>query len=187
MTDAELVQGLKDKDPAAWHELVEQNQLLVYNVCNGFLRNAHDAEDLSQDIFIEVFNSAHKFRGDAKISTWLYRISVNRSLNFIRNNRKRRFWKEIDALFGNSAPEDGTAFVPSVEKEPMETSEQRSLLDNAISQLPENQRVAFTLNKIEELPYAEVAEIMELSLSAVESLIHRARVNLRKKLKNYYK
>ena len=187
MTDAELVQGLKDKDPGAWHELVDRYQLLVYNVCNGFLRNAHDAEDLSQDIFIEVFNNAHKFRGDAKLSTWLYRISVNRSLNFIRNNSKRRFWKEIDALFGISAPEDATAFVPSVEAEPMETSEQRSLLDQAISQLPENQKVAFTLNKIEELPYAEVAEIMELSLSAVESLIHRARVNLRKKLTNYYK
>ena len=190
MTDAEMLQGLKDKDPGAWHELVEQYQLLVYNVCNGFLHNAHDAEDLSQDIFIEVFNSAHKFRGDAKISTWLYRIAVNRSLNFIRNNRKRRFWKEIDALFGGSETQEAqeaTAFVPSVETEPMEASEQRSLLDQAISQLPENQRIAFTLNKIEELPYAEVAEIMELSLSAVESLIHRARVNLRKKLKNYYK
>lgn len=187
MTDAELIQGLKDKDSGAWHELVDRYQLLVYNICIGFLRNAHDAEDLSQDIFIEVFNSAHKFRGDAKLSTWLYRISVNRSLNFIRNNRKRRFWKEIDALFGVSASEEAIAFVPSVETDPMETSEQRTLLDQAISQLPENQRVAFTLNKIEELPYAEVAEIMELSLSAVESLIHRARVNLRKKLKNYYK
>ena len=186
MTDAELIQGLKDKNPDAWRQLVEQHQLLVFNVCNGFLHNAHDAEDLSQDIFIEVFNSAHKFRGDAKISTWLYRIAVNRSLNFIRNNRKRRFWKEIDALFGFSAPQDKTAFVSSVETEPMETSEQRSLLDKAISQLPENQRIAFRLNKIEELPYAEVAEIMELSLSAIESLIHRARLNLRKKLKNYY-
>ncbi|MBZ0243260.1 MAG: RNA polymerase sigma factor [Bacteroidales bacterium] len=187
MTEAELVQGLKDKDPAAWQKLVEQHQLLVYNVCNGFLHNAHDAEDLSQDIFIEVFNNAHKFRGDAKISTWLYRIAVNRSLNFIRNSRKRRFWKEIDALFGLSAAQNSTAFVPSVETAPMETSEQRSMLDNAISQLPKNQRIAFTLNKIEELPYAEVAEIMELSLSAIESLIYRARQNLRKKLKDYYK
>jgi len=187
MTEAELVQRLKDKDPAAWHQLVEQHQLLVYNVCKGFLHNAHDAEDLSQDIFIEVFNNAHKFRGDAKISTWLYRIAVNRSLNFMRNSNKRRFWKEIDVLFGVSAPQNTTAFVPSIETAPMETSEQRSLLDKAISQLPENQRIAFTLNKIEELPYAEVAEIMELSLSAIESLIHRARQNLRKKLKNYYK
>ena len=89
MTDAELVQGLKDKDPGAWHELVDRYQLLVYNVCNGFLRNAHDTEDLSQDIFIEVFNSAHKFRGDAKISTWLYRITVNTCLGHIKKKKNK--------------------------------------------------------------------------------------------------
>ncbi len=77
--------------------------------------------------------------------------------------------------------------MTSQEREPMETSEQHSMLEKAIAQLPSNQKVAFRLNKIEELPYAEVAEIMELSLSAVESLIHRARLNLRKKLKNYYR
>lgn len=187
MTEAELIKGLKEKDPLAWQQLVEQNQLLVFNVCNGFLHNNSDAEDLSQDIFIEVFNNAHKFRGDAKISTWLYRIAVNRSLNFIRNSNKRRVWKEIDALFGFSASKDSAALMTSQEREPMETSEQHSMLEKAIAQLPSNQKVAFRLNKIEELPYAEVAEIMELSLSAVESLIHRARLNLRKKLKNYYR
>lgn len=186
MTEAALIQGLKDKDPVAWNELVNQYQLLVYNVCKGFLHSAHDAEDLSQDIFIEVFNNAGKFRGDAKISTWLYRIAVNRSLNFIRNSRKRSFWKEIDALFGNASQNETSVYEPRVGPDSIETSEQRSLLEKAIASLPENQRVAFSLNKIEELPYAEVAEIMELSLSAVESLLHRAKLNLRKKLKNYY-
>jgi RNA polymerase sigma-70 factor (ECF subfamily) len=186
MTEAALIQGLKDKDSAAWNELVNEYQLLVYNVCKGFLHSAHDAEDLTQDIFIEVFNNAEKFRGDAKISTWLYRIAVNRSLNFIRNNRKRSFWKEIDAMFGSASQREAKVFEPRVEPDSMETSEQRTLLENAIGSLPDNQRAAFSLNKIEELPYAEVAEIMELSLSAVESLIHRAKLNLRKKLKNHY-
>jgi RNA polymerase sigma-70 factor (ECF subfamily) len=183
MTETDLIKGLIAKDSNAWKALVDQYQILVYNVCYGFLQNSHDAQDLTQDIFIEVFNSAHKFRGDSKLSTWLYRISANRSLNFIRNNKKWRFWKELSSFF---IDDDGDGIheseEPFVVDEKIEQQERSRFLYQAISDLPDNQRIAFTLHKIEDLPYAEIAEIMNVTLPAVESLMHRAKVNLRKKL-----
>ncbi|MBW6491765.1 MAG: RNA polymerase sigma factor [Lentimicrobium sp.] len=183
MTEADLIKGLIAKDEGAWKTLVDQYQILVYNVCYGFLQNSHDAQDLTQDIFIEVFNNAHKFRGDSKLSTWLYRISSNRSLNFIRNNKKWRFWKELSSFFvDDERGESQESEEPMDSDEKYELQERSRLLYDAISRLPENQRIAFTLHKIEDLPYTEIAEVMNVTLPAVESLMHRAKVNLRKTL-----
>ncbi|MCB9014447.1 MAG: RNA polymerase sigma factor [Lentimicrobiaceae bacterium] len=188
MTDIELLNGIAKGDPLAGRIFVDRYQLQVYNVCYSFLHNSHDAEDLAQEVFIEAIRNASKFRGDAKLSTWLYRIATNRSLNFIRDNRKRRFRIEIDALFGlsgNDVPKTGVE-EPSVSDDALEQNEQKNILAKAIASLPLNQRTAFTLNRLDDLSYAEIAEIMEVSLSAVESMIHRARLNLRKKLSVYY-
>lgn len=180
MTEADLIKGLIAKDSRAWKALVDQYQIMVFNICFGFLQNSHDAQDLTQDIFIEVFNNAHKFRGDSKLSTWLYRISTNRSLNYIRNNKKWRFWKEISEFFSDD--ENTESEEPYVAEEKMECQERDRFLYEAISRLPDNQRIAFTLHKIEELPYSEIAEVMNLTLSSVESLMHRAKVKLRERL-----
>lgn len=182
MTDAELIYALQKQDTKSWKIVVERHQVQVYNVCYSFLQNAHDAEDLTQEIFIEVFKNAGKFRGDSKISTWLHRIAVNRSLNFLRNNKKRRFWTEISNLLTGEETSD---FVSDNRADLLERKESTNQLYQAISSLPEKQRIAFTLNKLEELSYAEVAEIMELTLASVESLIHRAKLNLQKKLWRY--
>lgn len=186
MTDSELISGLAAGDPDAGRFLVKSHQLQVINVCLGLLHNHEDAEDIAQDVFVEALKNAHRFRGDSKISTWLYRIAVNRSLNHIRNNRKKRFLYEIGAVFGLADDVDNNkSGEPYTEDNKLESNELRHLLKSAIDSLPENQRVAFTLNKFEELPYAEIAEVMQVSLPAVESLIHRAKINLQKKLKNY--
>lgn len=189
MSDAELMRKVADGDPESGRRFAGQFQVLVYNVCYSFIHNRHDAEDVTQEVFLEAFRNAGRFRGDAKISTWLYRIAVNRSLNFIRKNRKRRFWQELSAVF-----DPGPSGSNSQEFEMSDNAtdgrlknlEQKSVIGKALDSLPENQRIAFTLNKMEDLSYAEVADVMQLSLSAVESLIHRARLGLQKRLKNYY-
>lgn len=185
MTDQELLQKYAGGNIAAGRTFVEMYQDKVYAVCYSFLRNAHDAEDVAQEVFIEAIRNADKFRGDARLGTWLYRIAVNRSLNFLRDNRKRRFWQELDALISSRGGEPEANHTPG--DGILEQRDEARLIADAIANLPEKQRIAFMLNKIEDLSYAEVAEVMEASFSSVESLIFRARENLQKKLKKYFR
>ncbi len=189
MTDKELIKAIKKDDQQAFKQLVEKNQQMVVNTCNGFLHNIADAEDIAQDVFIEVFLSVHKFREDAKLSTWLYRIAVNKSLNHIRDNKKHKILKSIDSFFTSDKNieieiPDNSSSQP---EEIIEEKERSQILSYSINSLAKNQKIAFTLNKYDDLSYKQIAEIMDLSLSSVESLIHRAKKNLQKKLLNHYK
>jgi len=189
MSEAEIIQKLQERDEQAFRQLIENHRQLVVNTCFGLVHNPEDAEDIAQDVFIEVFRSVHKFRADSKISTWLYRIAVNRSLNFIRDNKQRKWAQSVENVFtlkkGKlSSMSSGETVSPDTE---MEDSERAKLLHKTIDSLPQNQRVAFTLNKYEDLSYKEIAAVMETSVSSVESLIHRAKKNLQKKLYICYK
>jgi RNA polymerase sigma-70 factor (ECF subfamily) len=188
MSGAEIIKKLQEGDEKAFRQLVEKYQQLVVNTCFGLVHNTEDAEDIAQDVFIEVFLSIHKFRSDSKISTWLYRIAVNRSLNFIRDNKRRKWFRSVDET---NAPDGKDAYKisgePGSPDTDMENSQRTELLHEAIDSLPKNQRVAFTLNKYEDLSYKEISEVMQVSLSSVESLIHRAKKNLQKKLYTCYK
>lgn len=189
MVESELIQGIQQADRQAFRTLVVTYQPMVVNTCLGIVHNQPDAEDIAQDVFLEVFRNAGNFRGDARLSTWLYRIAVNRSLNFVRNNRRKRFWKSLEDAFGggrnvlqeisenrNDQPDNGIT-----------EKQRREMLYKAIDKLPEKQRVAFTLNKYEDLTYQQIAEIMDLSLASIESLIHRAKKNLQDQLYECYK
>ncbi|MFW5699828.1 MAG: RNA polymerase sigma factor [Bacteroidota bacterium] len=184
MTEDQLVKKIKHKDREAFRMLVEQYQVRIRNTCFGFVRNKEDAEDVAQEVFIEVYRSIHKFREDAKLSTWIYRIAVNKSLNFIRS-KKRSIW---GLLFQNRKLEN-SAEVPEeiiTEEagplEKMEKEEDLQLLQESLEALPENQKIAYVLHKIEELPYKEIANVMDVSLSSVESLIFRANKNMKSRL-----
>ncbi|MBK6346026.1 MAG: sigma-70 family RNA polymerase sigma factor [Bacteroidales bacterium] len=188
MSDQELLDGLAKGDPLAGRQFADIYQVKVYNICYSFLLNVHDSEDLTQEVFIEAIRNAGKFRGDSKLGTWLYRIAVNRSLNHIRDNKKRKFWKDIDELFSfDRIPDHSGVREPESNNNLLEQKEQRNLIGEAIASLPEKQRIAFTLNKLEDMTYAEVAEVMQTTISSVESLIHRARTGLQLKLKHYFK
>ena len=182
MTDKELIEGIKTQDKQTFRELVDTYQIMVRNTCLGFVNNYEDAEDLAQEVFIEAFNSIDRFRGDAKLSTWLYRIAINKSLNFLRNNKKKRAGKDLDT---NLNLMDNSKYANPELK--IYNSESKAAIKKALRSLPRNQRIAFVLNKQEDLSYKEIAEIMNTSLSSVESLIHRAKLNLQKKLINFYK
>ena len=189
MDEYQLIKGIQEGDRNAFQILVETHQRMVVNTCLAIVHNKADAEDLAQDVFLEIFRTAENFRGDSKISTWLYRIATNRALNLIRNNKRKRFFQSIEDTFTggrNRASEISENHGDQPDRNI--TDQQRSdMLHQAIDRLPEKQRIAFTLNKYEELPYQQIAEVMEISLSSVESLIHRAKKNLQEQLLDCYK
>lgn len=185
-SESNLVEDVKRKDHAAFKKLVDQYQEMVLNTCYGFVHDIDDAKDLTQEVFIKIYDSIHKFRGDAKLSTWIYRISVNKSLNFIRAAKKVKI-TDLDAL-SNSRDLKLRVHHESEQEDIDVEHEQRSkILFKAIDSLNANQRIAFSLNKLDDISYNEIGEIMNISLPAVESLIHRAKLNLQKKLIKYYK
>lgn len=143
---------------------------------------------MAQEVFVQVFHSIKDFKGDCKLSTWLYRIAVTKSLDFLRARKRKKRFAFVQSLFSTDSneplAEQATFVHPGVQ---LENKERARILFKAIDKLPENQKIAFTLNKTEGLSYQEIAEIMELSLSSVESLLFRAKSNLQKYLENYYK
>jgi RNA polymerase sigma-70 factor, ECF subfamily len=158
----------------------------VISTCYRFLLNKQDAEDVAQEVFIEVFQSIKSFKGNSKISTWIYRIAVTKSLDEIkRRNRKKRITSvgktlHLDSLFnwmGGGIKPDKNLHEKENFKEIME----------ALDALPDNQRIAFVLSKIEGYTNAEIAEIMNITQLAVESLISRAKKKSSEKLKEILK
>ncbi len=171
----------------AFRLLVERNEAKVYAMVYRLVSDHAQAEDLTQEVFLRVFRTAGRYRPMAKFSTWLYRIAANVALNAIRAKRKRRF-----AGLQVTESQDGTTWhrdVPDTRGEPphsrLDTEELQEKLAQAIAALPENQRIAITLNKYEHMSYQEIADILGCSTMAVKSLLARARCNLRDALVRY--
>ena len=186
MNELELIQQLRAGDEQAFKSLVANYQDMVYNTALGIVQNSEDAEDVAQEVFIQVYRSIDQFKGDARLSTWIYRITTTKALDHIRSRRRKKRFAFITSLFG---PNDELVHEPVDFQHPgvaLDRKEQAALLFRMIEQLPENQKVAFTLHKTEDLSYQEIAEVMNLSVSAVESLLFRARQNLRKLLEKHY-
>jgi RNA polymerase sigma-70 factor (ECF subfamily) len=186
LNELELIQQLRAGDEGAFKSLVANYQDLVYNTALGIVQNSEDAQDVAQEVFIQVFRSIDQFKGDARLSTWIYRITTTKALDHIRSRKRKKRFAFITSLFG---PNDELVHEPVDFQHPgvaLDRKEQAALLFRMIDQLPENQKVAFTLHKTEELSYQEIADVMKLSVSAVESLLFRARQNLRKLLEKYY-
>ena len=186
MSEQILIEGLRRGDQASFRELVETRQSLIYNTVLGLLQNAEDAEDVTQEVFIKVFESIGRFKGESALSTWIYRIAVTRSLEHLRMKKRKKRFAFLTSLFGedNELLHEPREFNhPGIQ---MDNREKGRLLFSKIAELPENQRIAFTLHKVEGLSYQEVADVMHTSVAAVESLIHRARQNLRRSLESYY-
>jgi len=185
--EEQFIELLKQKDESAFSELVSQFGKRVYNTSLGILQNETDAEDISQEVFIEVFQSIESFKGESKLATWIYRIAVTKSLEFIRKKNRKKRLAVVKRLFGSEGvlPQKDKAhfYHPGVQ---LENKERAAILFSAIDKLPENQKTAFVLAKIEHLSYVEITEVMKISLSSVESLMFRAKQNLQKTLSDYY-
>lgn len=185
MTDEELISGIIDGNQLYFKILVDKYQPLVLNTCYHFTHNKNDAEDITQEVFIKVYGSIKKFNYQSKLSTWLYRIAVNKSLNFIRDNKKRNIFKSIENLFNKNTKYEQQVEEPTstIEEESDPIKKQRlNILRDSIQLLPKNQKTAFILHKYEEVSYQEIAVIMNVSLASVEGLIHRAKINVQKNI-----
>lgn len=189
MEDKNFIQALKNKDSSAYSQLLDDFQQKVFSTCISFVPNKEDAEDIAQDVFIEVFKSISKFKGDSKLSTWIYRITTNKCLEFIRKKNTKKRFAFLESITGNAIPIDKTNYFTEMNHPGilLVNKELNAALFKAINSLPENQSVVFTLNKIDGKSYQEVAEITKRSLSSVESIMFRAKKNLQKVLGNYYK
>ncbi len=189
MAENDLIEALKKGKRHAYEELLDRFQNKVFNKCLSFVPNKEDAEDIAQEVFVEIFRSIQNFKGQAKLSTWIYRIATNKCLEFIRKKNTKKRFAFLQLISGAQQPIDKVGYFtefnhPGIQLEQKEQSEQ---LFKAINQLPENQKVVFTLHKVDGLSYKEVCEITQKSISSVESLMFRAKKNLQAQLATYYK
>lgn len=165
--------------------IYEKNKGLVYNLSLHYVQNIEDAEEITQDVFLQVYQSLEKFKNNSSISTWIYRITVNKSLDYIKKkNSKKRFF-----VFGKKSENEHEYLSISSFNHPgidLEDKENSKILFEAINSLTENQKTAFILSKIEELSNPEIASIMNTSISSVESLIFRAKKSLQEKLEQKF-
>jgi RNA polymerase sigma-70 factor (ECF subfamily) len=169
--------------PLNFQELYNTYSKMVFNLALQYVQNVEDAEEIAQDVFVSIHQSLESFRGEANISTFIYRIAINKSLDFIKAKKRKKRFAFISALFfpdSNEVKHEQHEFNhPGVL---MEQDEATRRIFKYINELPENQKTALILSKIEHKSQKEIAEIMELNVKAVESLIQRAKVNLQKKL-----
>ncbi len=182
---SDFVDLLKSGDQHAFAQLVDRYQQPVYNTIVSITQHAQDAEDLAQEVFLQVYRSMGGFRGEAKISTWIYRIAVTKSLEWERKKKAKKAIGYFKNLIGLDHQADQLAEFhhPGVA---LAHKENASMLFKAMQSLPENQRIAFVLIKAEGLSYQEAGLIMGKSVKSMEGLIQRAKENLQQTLKKHY-
>jgi len=178
--DVELMRKTALGDLDAFEELVERHQHRVFGTAVRMLNSQEDAEDIAQQVFVRVWKSAKRYKPTAKFSTWLMTITRNLVLNEVRRRTRKPIWflEEQDENASGRVP-DQSAPNPS---KTIEQNELETAVDQAISELPEPQRMAVVLRRFEEMPYEEIGQIMKMSVPAVKSLLFRARTTLREKL-----
>ena len=189
LEEQDYINDLKAGKQFAYGKLIDDFQQKVFATCISFVPNKEDAEDIAQEVFVEVFNSIHKFKGDSKLSTWIYRIATNKCLEFIRKKKAKKRFAFLQSIMGNEIPMDNTKYFTEMNHPGiiLENKEKSETLFYAINKLPDAQKVVFTLHKVDGKSYQEISEITEKSISSVESLMFRAKKNLQKLLEHFYK
>lgn len=159
----------------AWH-------MRIYQTCYRLLGQPQEAEDVTQDVFVRAMEAYDRFRGDADPGTWLYRIAVNQCLN-IRRRKQRLKWLALD--FWNEGADEATAHGSrgGSAEDDLQRADRERIVGKAIDALPDRQRAALILSHFERMSHKSIAQAMDTTPSAVESLLHRARTNLGKRLR----
>ena len=180
--DADLVAQLQLGSEVAFRTLVARYQDRIYRTVLSLLRSPEEAEDVAQEVFVEVYQTIGRFRGDAALSTWLYRLATSRALKNRQKARAKKRFAYFTSLLGfdnavlHEMPDHAHPLAL------LEGQQQLRLLLDRVAQLPNQQQVAFTLRHEQELSYEEIAGILNTTVPAVESLLFRARQTLRKYL-----
>jgi RNA polymerase sigma-70 factor (ECF subfamily) len=190
--EAELLERLRDGDPEAYREFVERNSANVYNVALKLLGDEQEAEDVLQETFLSALEALDQFEGRSRLSTWLYRIAYNASLMRLRK-RKRMTAFSLDQPSTQDGDDPALQVAShhlvdwsTVPDDQLLTAEARQEMDRAIGELPETLRSAFVLRDIQGLSGAETADVLGITVQAVKSRLHRARLQLRERLSTYF-
>ena len=181
---ARIAKGNQD----AFEILVNRHQTSILNLIYRFVGDRTQAKDLAQEVFIRVWQAAKTYKPEAKFTTWLYRITANLCLNELKSSRRRKLFQFLQ--FGkdqeNTIEEVLVDASPSPEDLLLSREQSRQISD-ALQSLPDNQRLALILKRYDDLSYQEIAKVIGCSVSAVESLLVRAKRSLQEKLKNFEK
>ncbi|HTA76933.1 MAG TPA: sigma-70 family RNA polymerase sigma factor [bacterium] len=184
ITDAQVIELIRKGHTEAYGDLVRQYHKRVMGYCFSMLSNHTDAEEAAQDIFVKVYTSLNKFKGDSSFSTWLYRITANHCLDVLRK-RNRRKNVSLESLVEQEGSQIQKLFAtPSVADTHLEN---RQLADKILSTLTEDQRQILTLREAEGLEYQEIADVLDCSLDAVKGRLARARKQLQENLRHIQK
>lgn len=173
MNDGELIHSILQGNQRDYERLIQKYHPNVFRTAMGLLHNKEDAEEITQDVFVKVYQSLTGFAGKAAFSTWLYRITVNACLTYLRKKKRQKIWVSLSALFHHPSPDKQPEVLVTEKSE-------RIIIQQAIESLQQKQRIAFVLAKYEELTQKQVAQVMGISEGAVEQLLLRAKYNLKK-------
>ena len=178
-TDADLVDRFQHGDHRSFDEIVRRYQDRVYTLCRRWLDDAQSAEETAQDVFIALYRSLPGFRGESQLSTWVFKVALNHCKNH-RMYRTRRGYRRHDSLGPqpDDAPERQLPDPQASSDSTVHRAEAEGLVSSALAQLDEDHRQILLLRDVEDLPYDEIADILDLPRGTVKSRIHRARAEL---------
>lgn len=184
VSDEGLISRTCGGDQMAFQTLVERYQSKVIGIAYGVVHNSDDAKDVAQNVFVKVYKSIDKFRGDSKFSTWLHRIIINVAIDFIRQKKKKTAL-EYDDTYRQDVELSAPHPQKTLPSDKLLTKELYAKLQEAVQQLPDTQRTTFVLREMENLSYSDIAEAMECSEGTVMSRLFYARQKIREYLTPY--
>ena len=191
MNDKKKLSYISKNKEITFEEVYSDCSPKILNLAFRFTSNEENARDLTQEIFIKVFQNLKNFKGESSAFTWVYRIAVNHILNFLKKEKRRKYIQLIDQNVKEAIMEE-TQSSTSATNNPtpaqlLEDEERTRIVKSFIDELAPKYRVPITLFKYEGMSYKEIADSLEISLSAVETRIHRARKQLISKLEPWLK
>ncbi len=190
MPDFELIKKInQNDDQEAFKTIIEKYKQLVFGIAIGFFHDNETANDIVQDVFIKFWQIRKDFELKSKFSTWLYKVTTNHCVNV---QRRKKIITAFSFLSSKNSEDKNLEQkllqnTKMPEKDSFREEHIKNALNKAINSLPKRQRIAFILNKYQNFSYKDISEIMDLSVSSVESLLHRAKTNLQEKLSDTYK
>jgi RNA polymerase sigma-70 factor (ECF subfamily) len=186
LSSEELMARIAEGDEDAFEMLVRRHQTSVLNLIYRFIGDRTGAKDLAQEVFLRVWQAAKSYEPRAKFTTWIYQIATNLCLNELKSARRRRWFPFHRSEESNENAVEDTYSDGSPSPEDLLLAKERSRqISDALQRLPDNQRMALILKRYDELSYQEIAQVLGCSVSAVESLLVRAKRTLQETLKTF--